>query len=280
MADEEKQLATKAKTAVGGIANFSADAGAGMEGADKDSFAIPFLRVLQPTSPQINEADGQYVEGAKGGMLFNTTTREVYDGKEGVVILPCAFQRRFIQWGPRGSDRGYLGEYLPEEIDALQEQGLVVRDEEDRKLYRLSEVGEKPHEKKTDRVVDTRSHFCIVLDKKGRFLGRMLLALTSTQIKKSKQMMTMVDNARIDVDGVPTKPPTWMNRIIMTTVPESNDDGNWFGVQFAADGFIDTQELYDSGKAFHASIKDGKAKADHSKGEGEAGPGGGSGTSF
>jgi len=270
--EEEKAVAQKAKTAVGGL-NFQDDIGAGMEGVDKDSLAIPFLRVLQSNSPQVNEAHGEYIEGAKAGMFLNTATREVYDGKEGITILPCAFQRRFIQWGPRGSGRGYMGEFLPEQVEALQEQELVVRHEEDGRLYRLDEVGETPHEKRTDRMVDTRSHFCIH-DKGDEGFGQVLFALASTQIKKSKQLMSMLNNAKVETPSGNVTPPTWMNRIKVTTVAESNDDGDWYGIQVVADGFIDQQDLYDAGKAFNQSIADGKVKADHSKGEDAGGSGG------
>ena len=131
----------------------------------------------------------------------------------------------------------------------------------------LDEIGETPHEKKTDRMVDTRSHFCIMITPDG--FGQVLLALSSTQIKKSKQMMTMLNNAKIDTPDGKVTPPTWMNRISMTTVAESNDEGDWYGVQFTADGFIEEQNLYDAGKKFNVDIAEGRAKADHAKGEGE-----------
>ena len=35
------------------VLDFSADAGKGMEGADKSAFAIPFLILLQTNSPQL-----------------------------------------------------------------------------------------------------------------------------------------------------------------------------------------------------------------------------------
>ena len=75
-------------------ADFAADAGLGMEGADKSSFAIPFLSILQGLSPQL-----ETVDGAKPGLFINSITNEVF--KE-VLVIPCAFQRRFLRWAPRG----------------------------------------------------------------------------------------------------------------------------------------------------------------------------------
>ena len=36
-----------------------------------EDFAIPFIRVLQSNSPQVNKQKGEYVEGAEVGKLFN-----------------------------------------------------------------------------------------------------------------------------------------------------------------------------------------------------------------
>jgi hypothetical protein len=223
------------------------DSGAGMENADREAFAIPFLRVLQKISPQCEEGNAAYIPGAKGGMLLNTVTGKLYNE---VTFLPCAFQRRFIQWAPRGTEPSFQGEVLPEVVAEMRADGRVT--ESEGRLY----VGE-PNEKKSPRLSDTRSHFGILVDDEGA--SGVLLSLSSTQIKKSKQLMSLLSAARING----TIPPTWMNKIKITTVLESNDQGSWYGVRFEADGFIDSPELYRLGKDFHDTIMEGKAKADY-----------------
>ena len=255
MAAKKKVPAKKESAEVALPFDFMADVGAGMEGTDKDSFAIPFLRVLQPLSPQVTDGDPEYVEGAKAGMLFNSVTGKCWDGKAGVKFMPCVFQRRFLQWAPRNSDGGFGGEYLPEDVVEMKSDGKAV--ELDGRLYLADEDG-KVDEKKSDILVDTRSHFGIVIDEEGESAS-VLLPLSSTQIKKSKQLMSILNTAK--VNGV--TPPTWMNSIKLTTVLESNDQGSWYGVRFEADGFIDSKELYDAGKAFYEAIASGEAKASY-----------------
>jgi hypothetical protein len=70
--------------------DFLADIGGGMEGTDKESFAIPFLKVIQKTSPEVDEADAAYNAKAKPGMLMNSVTGELFNGKTGLTFLPCA----------------------------------------------------------------------------------------------------------------------------------------------------------------------------------------------
>lgn len=232
------------------------DLGGGMEGADKDSFAIPFLRVLQKISPQCDEADAAYVEGAKGGTLYNSVTNRLYDGKEGVIFLPCAFQRRFLQWAPRGTDGGFRGELLPEQVARMRDEGKIV--ELDGRLYIPDDRGEVS-EKKSDRVVDTRSHFGLVVEEDS--ITQVLLTLASTQIKKSKQLMSILSAAKVKTAQGLVTPPTWMNQVRVTTVLESNDQGSWHGVKFEPAGFVSSKDVYDAGKAFHEAISAGEAKA-------------------
>ena len=63
--DASTEIAETTNTALALSASmFADDAGAGMEGATAESFAIPFLSVLQKGSPQVDEASGAALEGA------------------------------------------------------------------------------------------------------------------------------------------------------------------------------------------------------------------------
>ena len=88
---------------------FEEFAGAGLEEVTTEDLAIPFLRILAQLSPQVNKRDGAYVEGAEAGMIYNTVSNEAYDGEKGVLVVPCYYNRRFIEWQPRSSGGGYVG---------------------------------------------------------------------------------------------------------------------------------------------------------------------------
>ena len=59
---------------------FEADANQGLGQLGMDDLAIPFLRILSDTSPQIKKRDPLYIEGAESGMIYNTLTKEIFDG--------------------------------------------------------------------------------------------------------------------------------------------------------------------------------------------------------
>lgn len=226
-----KDMTTKKTTDVALGIDFAADAGEGMENTDRDAFAIPFIRVLQKMSPAVDEIDG-----ARPGQIMNTVTNELFDE---LTFIPCAFRRTFIAWG----ERDYHGEYTPEEVAEMRSDGRA-QDVEGEGLMTGS-----------DRLTDTRSHYGLIVSSAGA-VQQVVLALSSTQIKKSKQLMSMLSAVRINGQ----LPPTWMSKIKVTTVLEKNDQGSWHGVRFEPDGFIDSKELYEAGKAFHDVVMEGNVR--------------------
>ena len=241
-------------TEVAESVNYEADAGSGMEGADRESFAIPFLQVLQKGSPQCDPDSGQYIKGALPGMLHNTVTNELFDGKAGITIIPCAYQRRWIHWGNRKAGGGFKGELTTDQVQQMR-INKQVKDVENR-TYVVDEKGEVDPEE-SDIVADTRNHFVMVVGSMG-YATPAVLALGSTQIKKSKQLMTALAAIKWPrSDGSMFTPPTFGVQVKLTTVPESNDRGAWSGVKFEVIGKVSDSTMYQSAKAFHDQVQSG-----------------------
>ena len=236
--------------------------GGGFEGADKESFAIPFLQVLQKMSPLVDEDDPKHIEGAKAGMFYNTVTQQLFDGKEGITIIPCAYKRSFIQWGGRDADGGFKGEFTPEQVIEMQNRGELVVQEG--KLLKPLPDG-SIIEKKCDYFADTRSHFVLIVDEKTGEVGQAILSLSSSQIKASKMLMTSLQQKKVDTPKGRMTPPTFANKVKVTTVGQSNDKGTWSGVRFDLDGLVTDPQLFADAKAFYKAIVAGEVKVDHSK---------------
>lgn len=249
--------ATAANTAVAtmDMSMFAEDAGAGMEGATAESFAIPFLSVLQKGSPQVDEASGVAIEGAKAGMLFENVTGKMFDGKVGVTIIPCAYRRVFLRWAPKGSDgAGFKGELAPEKVAEMRARGEIS--ELDGKLYIPMPDG-TVSDKKCDRISDTRNHYVLLVDDATGAWKEALMSLTSTQIKKSKMLMSALASVKVQGASGLFTPPTFANTVRVLTTPESNDKGTWFGLKFELSGQVTRPELYAAAKAFHSSVAKG-----------------------
>jgi hypothetical protein len=267
----KNELAVKTQNELMAMPDFAADAGAGMEGATAESFAIPFLSVLQKGSPQVDEASGVSIEGAKAGMFFENVTGHMFDGKKGVIVVPCAYRRVFLRWGPKGGDgSGFKGELAPEVVAQMRAGGQIV--EMDGKLMVPLADG-SVHEKKSDRISDTRNHYVLLIDEESGGWTQALLSLSSTQIKKSKILMSALASVKVNGPSGMFTPPTYANKVRLTTVPESNDKGTWYGVKVDLAGTVDRSDVYAAAKAFHASVSKGAievkyAAADESQPQG------------
>lgn len=261
MSKKETAVATVEPTntavALAGV-DFAADAGAGMEGASQESFAIPFLSVLQKGSPQVDEASGAAVEGAKAGMLYENVTGRLFSGKDGVIVVPCAYRREFLRWGSRSAGGGFKGSFTPEVAAEMRLKGQIV--DLDGRLYAPMPDGSVNPEK-SDRFNDTRNHYVLIVDATTGAWTEALLSLTSTQIKKSKMLMSALASVKLkNGAGQMYTPPTFANFVRVNTVGESNDKGTWFGVKFELLGQVDRAEIYAAAKAFHANIAKGSVE--------------------
>jgi hypothetical protein len=234
---------------------FAADAGSGMEGATSESFAIPFLSVLQKGSPQVDEASGAAIEGAKAGMLWDNVAGRMFDGKDGVNIVPCAYRRVFLRWAPKGTQgSGFKGELSADQVAGMRAAGQIA--DLDGRLYIPLPDG-TVSDKKCDRISDTRNHYVLLVDAATGAWAQALLSLTSTQIKKSKMLMSALASVKLNGPSGMYTPPTFANVVRLTTIPESTDKGTWFGTKFELAGRVDRSELYAAAKAFHASVAAG-----------------------
>jgi hypothetical protein len=222
------------------------DFGAGLEGADHASFAIPFLIILQPLSPQIDT-----VEGAKAGMLLNTIGQQLL--KEAHVV-PCAFTRKYLRWAPRDEGGGYRGEYSPGLVETGQIAGVELRDG---RYY----IGK-------DELKDTRNHFCLLIDEEAETYTPVIVSLSSTQIKKSKRWASLMSSkrARDKRDNQLKTEASYRYAYTISTLKESNDKGAWWGCEVTDYRRIDKEgssfdnEVWLAAKAFNQQVTSGEVK--------------------
>ena len=73
-----------------------ADAGSGINDLGSDDLALPFLKILSGLDSKLDDLDN-----AKRGDIINSVTDQIYKGKDGVDVVPCAYERVYIQWSPR-----------------------------------------------------------------------------------------------------------------------------------------------------------------------------------
>ena len=115
MTEENKQVAKKASTEMSlGVDDMLKDANSGLENVTSEDLAIPFLRIIQAMSPQVNARDGKHIKGCEQGDIFNTVDNTLYKGADGVVVVPVAYKRTYLEWMPER--KGLAGVHDSSEI--------------------------------------------------------------------------------------------------------------------------------------------------------------------
>lgn len=226
--------------------------GEGLEEADRDSFAIPLLKVLQKMSPEVDSDDPAYVEGASPGSFFVTGNLKLYDSS--IYVVPVHFRRVFIEWIPRTEGGGFVAEH-----DVATGQALLrdaTRDE------RGIDVLKNGHE-----LLDTRIHYVLIADPDTEELEPAVLSVSRTNIRPSKEWLNAISTRRLP-NGA--KANMYAQLYTLETAKRSNDQGSWFVFKARPEGLItefdNPKQVLQQALAFREMILGGEAQVDYDAG--------------
>ena len=245
------QVAKKEKSDVALTGMFEEDANTSFSNMGSDDFALPFLRVLGQLSPETNKRDAKYVEGAEPGMIFNTVTKQLYDGEKGVSVIPCYYKREYVEWSDRGE-----GTSAPIAIHAV-DSGIIKDTTRD--------ASYKDRLPNGNYLENTASYF--VLLESGEAA---LISMKSTQLKVSRSWNSMMNSIKLKGKNGMFTPAMCSHVYNLKTVQQSNDKGTWFGWNIEKVGPEQDKNLYEAAKQFASSVTNVEVK--HGEGETKSKP--------
>ena len=236
-----------AKKDTGSLALFGNDTANGFENMTQEDLALPFLRILGQLSPQVTEGDAKYVSNAKPGMIYNTVTSELYDGKKGIKVIPCYYKKDFPEWSDRGDGPGAPVAVHLSNIPVIQ---TGKRD------------GSKIRLPNGNYLEETASYYVLAETKTGGYTPA-LITMKSTQLNVSKKWNSMMKTIQIpDGKGGFAIPP--MHGVVynLASTLQKNDKGSWYGwvvnmerIMGAAD-----KSLYLMSKDFNSNVSKGNVQ--------------------
>ena len=224
---------------------FAADAGIGVSDLGSEDLAIPFLKVLQKMSDELDD-----LADAKAGDIYNTVTKDVVKGKAGVTVVNCAYVLQFIEWEPRGTGTG-----APHRIYSSSDEIPQTERGDDNKDYVVGGSGRY--------LERTAQHYVLIIDEDG-MTQQALLPMKSTQFKKSKQWNSAMRSLKMkDSKGNLFTPPRFSHVWKLESVPEENKNGSWHGWQISKDSVVSDPSVYAEAKLFAESILAGQVRVKH-----------------
>lgn len=216
-----------------------ADSGIGNSMSAQDN-TTPFLGILQSNSPQLEENKPEYIDGAKKGMLFNTATKEVWDGKVGVPVIAFGFLHVFNEWVPRTAGGGFVQTL---EFDTNPKQRYKAKD-------RIIDG------KRRGLMLDNGNDL-VETDYTGIFLPNSpmpaILAATSTGLKPMRDWMTLRNNVLINGKIA----PAFARKYLVQTVYQENESGAWHNWKISLADWV-SQEEYERAKKFAQLMANGE----------------------
>lgn len=245
---------TPKNTAVGQVIDYGDDAGKGFENQTRADITIPFLSVLQPLSPEVTN-----MEDAKPGMLFNTVTEELVDGKTGLVFVPAITNHIFVEWKPRETGGGFIGIHQVDSdvVKAAREASTSFGD------YKTPNG---------NKLQETFYVYGVLSDEDQQPIGPVVIAFTSTKISVYKRWNTKVNMFTVKTPGgAKVRPPLFAHQVRITSVKEKNNKGEFFNfdLQPAVNGSVAESllppgaPLLEAAKELREMVAAGLAKPSH-----------------
>lgn len=227
------------------LADMAKEASQGFTGVTQEDVAIPFLVILQSLSPQVKRGHAAKVEGAEEGDIFNTVTKQVFKGSKGLTVVPCAFQKRWVEWKLREAGGGFVKSHDTDEI--LKQTARNDRNQD------LLPSGHQ--------IVTTAYHYVLVVHEDGTF-ERVVIGMSSTQLKKSRGWLSRMMGLQAPLPGGGSfNPPMFGQSYFVTTGIETKDNNQWYGWVFDRPQLLQRKDLYVAAKQFAEDVSKSRVQA-------------------
>jgi len=264
---------TPAKAGGGAVAkasdfDYETDSKRFQDNMGRQDLAVPFLAVLQANSPQCMRGHEEHIKDAEQGMFFNTVTKRLYDGEAGLTFVPVQYWRTYVEWKLREAGGGFIADHGLAKGEQML--GGTTKDDKGRDILPNG-----------NQLVNTAQYIALVADAEedgSVSWSPTIISFTSTQLKKSRQMNTLIKGVvRKSSDGKREIQVPMLAQVYQaTTTAESNDKGSWYGWDIKSAGLLEDQpdgiNVYNKAKALRTMFDQGAVVVDQSK-AGDAGKG-------
>ncbi len=197
-----------------GFINEAVDTMEGFEDLTQQTMSIPFIKLAQALTPEINKNKDVYIEGLDQGMFFNSATKDILGETFKFVVIK--FERLYIEWLPnRGGFAGYHSPEHAEEIAADKTFGKWTTAE-------------------GNILQEYYTYYGVVIGHEKE--GVVVLSLASSAIKQAKNLNRLMTTHIMD-NGKRAMPYYLIWNV--KAMHMEKDGNDWFVPSFSFDSYID-----------------------------------------
>jgi len=185
----------------------------GFEQINANTMAIPFVRILQKLSPQLNKQKPQFLPDAEEGVWFNTVTKELLGDNIQVIVLK--FEHVYIEWLP---DRGgFVSYHSPENAERLA----------------VDKTFGKWQTADGNSLQESYAYICMIVGHEDE--GIVVMSFSSSAIKMAREWNRLMTTHVMD-NGKRALPYylVWALKAQYT----ENDQGSWYSPSVSYAGYI------------------------------------------
>lgn len=258
------------------------DRSGGLKNISNEERKVPFIRILQSNSPELEEGGVKYMPNAKAGMFINTSTKQLYSK---LVMIPCARDHKYIEYIPRAIGGGIVSIKKPDDETVLM---LRAKQGKFGKLaFNVTKRDNQGQALDGTEIVESFEVYAILIDPETDQQFRAIVSFSSTQIGKYQTLIDRADGIQYQTgEGNVIKPPFWAHRWVLTTGNEKNKKGAFKGYVIGleakkADGSDDvpiksfikkSDPLYIAAKEFSKFVEAGQAEVDYAEAGADVAP--------
>jgi len=186
----------------------------GLENLTSRDVGIPILQIVQKGSAEFDEDHEDHatkkIEGIKVGDIFNSVTRQIlFNGGNPVKVVPYFYQLVWVEWRDKKNGGGIAATHTTDEI-----LSHCTRDDKNKDVL------------PNGNYISTTAYFFVRVLQENEPPQDALIAMSSTQLKKSRLWLNMMKNFRA---GNGNTLPMFHRSYYLSSIGESNQKGTWRG---------------------------------------------------
>ena len=247
----EKEVVKKNSAGSLATINLRSDSGRGTEEIRSDDVSTPILKILHQLSPECNERDPKYVDGAKPGMIYAAGFTKLINGNDGLDVVIAHSQTRYPEWQERGdSASAPVGTHMDIPADAVEEKNG---------RYRLP----------NGNYVEKTAYF-YVLAMVDAELKPAVIAMRSSNLTPARELNNLIKNLRFSDSDGSFNPAAYAAVYNLKTVGKTAGSKSWHVYKPSRVRNLDVAEkadaeIYEVAQQLQKTVSKGSAKPQYEK---------------